>query len=188
LPTRNPTSALAAIRRALAEERTALHRAWVTWIVKRLSTMEQVPLGLLERQLGVLLDLLIELTGPLRREVSDLWLDAAEWYGNTAAERGLAAGEIVEEFQYLRELLIRRLSELTDPGTQGHPMGGVIRLNQLLDSGLAHAVVGYTDTLVESLLEGRGIPMGRPDHKEADIENRLKHLEKELVKLQKKAN
>ncbi len=123
------------------------------------------------------------MTGPHRREADGLWLSASEWYGRTAALRGLAAGEIVEEFQYLRELVIRHLSELVILLVPRQSMAAILRLNRLVDTGTAHAVVGYTDALVESLLERQGIPLGAHETEESEVEDRLSQLEAEFAQL-----
>jgi len=123
------------------------------------------------------------MTGPHRREANGLWLSASEWYGRTAALRGLAAGEIVEEFQYLRELVMRHLSELVILLVPRQSMAAILRLNRLVDTGTAHAVVGYTDALVESLLERQGIPLGAHETEESEVEDRLSQLEAEFAQL-----
>jgi len=64
-------------------------------------------------------------------------------------------------------------------------MAAVLSLNRLIDTGTAHAVVGYTDALVESLLERQGIPLGAHETEESEVEDRLAQLERELVELKK---
>ena len=183
---RPTTTALTAVGRMLVAARDNVHREWADWILKRLSTIEHFSGNTVERQLGMLLDVLIMLVGPLRRETNELWLNASEWYGRTAAQRGLAAGEIVEEFQYLREVLIRHLSQLIGSLTARQSMASVLRLNRHLDTGISHAVVGYTDTLVESLLERQGIPLGAVDAEESEIEERLEQFEEDVKRLRER--
>ncbi len=179
--------ALAAVGRILAAGRDKIQAEWVDWIVSRLSSVQHPRRETIERQVALLLDLLLQMTGPLRRESTELWLNASEWYGQTAAQRGLAAGEIVEEFQYLRELLIRHLSELVAALPARQSMAGVLRLNRFLDMGVSHAVVGYTDALVESLLERQGIPVGATETDDTVIEERLDQFEHDLAELQSRA-
>ena len=180
---RPSTNTMAAVAQTLSEDRDEIHREWSEWIAKRLRATPNLQHSTVERQLGLLLELLAELTGPLRREGTGLWLSACEWYGRTAALRGLAAGEIVEEFHYLRELLIRHLSELVVGFVARQSMATIMRLNRLLDTGTAHAVVGYTDALVESLLERQGIPLGAHETEESEVTDRLDQLERELAQL-----
>ncbi len=176
---------MAALARTLLQRREKIHTEWSDWIAKRLRSAPHVRRETIERQLDLLLGILTELTGPLRREGSGLWLSTSEWYGRTAALRGLAAGEVVEEFQYLRELLIRHLSELATSLVPRQSLAAALRLNRLLDTATAHAVVGYTDALVESLLERQGIPLGAHETEESEVEDRLAQLERELAQLKK---
>jgi hypothetical protein len=114
--------------------------------------------------------------------VAELWLSACELHGVAAAERGLAAGEVVEELQHLRELLIRHLTEVTLrlPPRQG--MATVIRLNRFLDKGITRAVVGYTDALVRTLFDQNGVAV-REEPGDDDITQRLQHLQDELKRI-----
>ena len=66
-----------------------------------------------------------------------------------------AAGEVVEEMQYLRELLIRFLAPSIAALRPRQGMALLLRLNRLVDRGVAMAVVGYTDELAASLLASR---------------------------------
>ena len=180
---RPSTNTMAAVARILLERRDKIHTEWSDWIAKRLRSAPHVRRETIERQLDLILEILTELTGSLRREGNGLWLSTSEWYGRTAALRGLAAGEVVEEFQYLRELLIRHLSELATSLVPRQSMAAALRLNRLLDTATAHAVVGYTDALVESLLETQGIPLGAHETEESEVEDRLAQLERELAQL-----
>ena len=174
---------MAAVAQTLSEQRDPIHSAWSEWIAKRLESAPHIRRDTIERQLRLLVELLTVMTGPHRREASDLWLSASEWYGRTAALRGLAAGEIVEEFQFLRELLIRHLAELVTSLAPRQSMAAALRLSRLVDTATAHAVVGYTDALVESLLERQGIPLGAHETEESEVEDRLAQLEVEFAQL-----
>ena len=174
---------LIAVSRALAVARGSLVAEWTRWTLDRVAAAPTVRPVTLERQLGVIVDILVEMAGPLRRKAVELWVTACEGYGRTAAERGLAAGEVVEEIQHLRELLIRHLSEVIAALPARASMANVLRLNRLLDTGIAHAVVGYTDTLVETLFNQRGVPVGVSGPLEDEIEQRLSQAESELARL-----
>lgn len=95
--------------------------------------------------------------GPYRESVEPLWIRASELFGSVAARRGLAAGEVIEEFQILRELVIRDLYR--DP-----PLGGrlplslreILRLNRGIDRGVTHASVGHTDAMFFQFFEPDG--------------------------------
>ena len=179
---RPSATALAAAGRVVANRRNALVQAWADWIGSRPSAVGREPANI-HRQLSLLVATLGELTGPLRHDANDLWLNVSEWYGRFAAVRGLATGEIVEEFQHLRELLIVELSELIAALPARQSMATVLRLNRFLDRGIAHAVVGYTDSLFETLLHQRGVPVSAGDPTESDAERRLEQLEQELESL-----
>lgn len=115
--------------------------------------------GILDEFVGLLVRFLPAILGPYRDQVEPLWAQGAELFGAVGARRGLAAGEIIEEFQILREGVIRLLYQ--DP-----PLGGrvplslreVLRLNRALDRGVTHASIGHTDALFFSLFEGSGTP------------------------------
>jgi hypothetical protein len=141
-----------------------------------------------ERQFAILIDILIELAGPLRKQATALWFTACEEYGRTAAVRGLAAGEVIEEIQYLRELLIHLLSDTVLELPPRQSMAVVLRINRMLDRGIANAVVGYTDALVETLLDRRGIPVAANEPAEEVVSTRLNELEEELTRLQQQSS
>jgi len=186
LTTRPSKQALTAVGRSLESSRDTLIAQWANWIASRTSEVPLVDRNTLDRQVALLIDAMIEMTGPLRRQVTELWFNACDGYGRTAASRGLAAGEVVEELQYLRELLIRHLSELIASLPARQSMATVLRLNRHLDRGIAHAVVGYTDVLVEMLLNRRGVLLAASDPGKDDVRERLAHIEQELAVLRRK--
>src|SRR5947208_8412083 len=93
---------------------------------------------------------------------------------------GLAAGKVAEEIQHLRELLIHHLSDIIAALPARYSMATVLRLNRQLDRGVAQAVVGYTDALVETLFNQNGVPVFVQDPLEREIAKRMEHLEAEL--------
>jgi len=157
--------------------------AWTRWTLNRVGAVPTLRAATVEREFALLVDLLIELAGPLRRRAMSLWLSACEGYGRTAAERGLAAGEVVEEIQHLRDLLIRHLSEVIAALPARASMATVLRFNRIVDKGTSHAVVGYTDALVETLFNQRGVPVAATGPTEATTSDRLGQLEAELKRL-----
>ncbi len=177
---RSSPSALATAGRAISSRRGSLLSDWSAWVTSKLGPSSAVPPKTVTRQLALLLDTLGELDGPLRHDANDLWHVAAEWYGRTAAERGLATGEVVEEFQHLRELVLRELSDIIAASPARQSLDTVLRINRLLDQGVAHAVVGYTDALVETLLHRRGVPVSSGEVAATEIERQLEQLEREL--------
>jgi hypothetical protein len=140
-----------------------LTERWLREIQGRYDAPTRGVNGLLGEFLEILSGFLPAMLGPHREQVEPLWVRASELFGEVAARRGLAAGEVIEEFQILRELVIRLLYQ--DP-----PMGGriplslrdVLRLNRAIDRGVTHASVGHTDALFFALFEGSGIPDAPP--------------------------
>lgn len=107
---------------------------------------------MVERQFRLVIETFVEMLGPLKREARMVWKHVMEHYGRTAAARGLAAGEVVEELQQLRVLLIKYIGTTVAAMRPRRAVALFLRLNDIVDSGIAAAVVGYTDALVASLL------------------------------------
>ena len=178
--------AIKVLTASLREQRDNLVAEWSEWVSQRTAQAPHVELPTVDRYLALMVDLMIELAGPLRRQATELWFMVCEAYGQMAAARGLAAGEVVEELQQLRELLIRQMSETIVSLPQRQAIAAVLRLNRTLDRGLAHAVVGYTDALVETLLNRRGVPIVASEPGEDENLQRLGSLEEELAQLRQK--
>ena len=97
-----------------------------------------------------------------RRQVGEeVWQVATHLYGSLALRRGLAAGEVVEELQLLREMVLRLLLE-TPPDEFGNPLlsRDILVLNRIFDLGVVRAGVAYVDDLFFAHLQGSGIPEG----------------------------
>lgn len=96
---------------------------------------------------------------PVRTEIIPLWSACAELFGSVAARRGLSAGEVIEEFQMLREVILRVVFEAGPPESlPGLPFREVFLLNRAIDIGVTQSSVGHTDLLFFSLLHGSGAP------------------------------
>jgi hypothetical protein len=121
------------------------------------------------------------LLGPRREDLQPLWSRACELFGTLAAKRGLAAGEVIEEFQVLRELLIRDLYE--SPLASGAPtLRETLRLNRALDRGVTHASVGHTDAMFFQLLEASGAgAVTTPDEAAREAHAQLEVIREELA-------
>lgn len=110
-----------------------------------------------------------------RKQMMPLWLSAAELYGSVAGRRGLSAGEAIEEFQELRNVILRLMFE--DPpfvGGRRLSMRDLLHLNRVLDQGVTRASVGHTDLLFFSLIDGSGVPAPLEDH---DMESLFEQLD-----------
>ncbi|MGQ0702304.1 MAG: hypothetical protein ACT4PM_04135 [Gemmatimonadales bacterium] len=153
---------------------------WALWLGDRLTATSAIPAELVRRELSLLIDVFATMVGPLRRETKAIWSRAAEQYGRHAAIRGLAAGEVVEEMQYLRELLIRYLAPAIAALRPRQGMALLLRLNRLVDRGVAMAVVGYTDEIAAALVSAADDGAGRRTPDPAELTEALEALRSEL--------
>lgn len=174
-----PTILLAA-GRVITESRDIMVSQWINWLGDRITSAPTISRRIVEREFRLLLDVISEMVGPLRREVNGIWLDACEHYGRMASTRGLAAGEVVEELQFLRELLIRHLAPVITAMRARQSMAVMLRLNRVIDKGVAVAVVGYTDALVATLFAQNGVPPADSEHETRDVDRQLDALEHKL--------
>jgi hypothetical protein len=172
---------LLAAGRVIAEMRESLVTDWVSSLGERLESAPAIPRSTIEREFRLIVDVLTEMVGPFRREVKPIWLSICEHYGRFAAARGLAAGEVVEELQFLRELLIRGLAPVLAAMRARQGMAIMLRLNRVLDKGVAVAVVGYTDALVATLFAQNGVPTAHTDLDPGEIDRQLGKLERQLA-------
>ena len=106
-------------------------------------------------------------------------------YGSLAARRGLAAGEVVEDLQLLREVILRLL--LQDPPEPGFGDPAFSRelliLSRALDLGVVQASVAYTDELFFAHLQGSGIPGPVTPEVEQEVGLQLANLAREVEDL-----
>ncbi len=172
--------ALLVAGRVIAEMRDSMVSQWADWLGDRMTAAPTIPRSTVEREFRLLFDVMTEMVGPLRREINKVWFRVCEHYGRTASARGLAAGEVVEELQFLRELLIRNLAPVLVAMRARQGMAIMLRLNRVIDKGVAVAVVGYTDALVATLFSQNGVPVPGPEHDFAEVERQLDGLEQEL--------
>lgn len=165
-------------RRILAL-RDDLVTKWSRFLAERQAGTVMLGVPATERLLKLIVDLLAHMSGPMRREADDTWFAATELYGRLAAVRGLSAGEVVEELQYLRELLTRDLADILVALPVRQQLPSVLRINRVLDRGVANAVVGYTDALVATMFSREGVPVPTTDHVQ-ELLAQLDGIESEL--------
>jgi len=158
---------------------------WADWIGERINTSRTISRPLVERELRLIVSALNNMVGPFRREVKPVWARTCEHYGRVGAARGLAAGDVVEEFQFLRSVLTRNLAPVLITMRARRAMAIILRLNMVLDGGIASAVVGYTDALVATLFAQNGVPAAEADLDASDIERQIAALEVELARVVK---
>lgn len=122
-----------------------------------------------------------------RRELGlEVWQQATHLYGSLAVRRGLAAGEVVEELQLLRNVILRLFLVEAPPGgpeqapTEAIPPLELLALNRALDKGISRASVAYTDDLFFAHLQGSGIPDAVTSELVGETERQLEGLQREL--------
>lgn len=162
-PSRSPTPSLLLVARGIAGVRPELVGKWAAWLAGRQSGGQALDAATTERLLGLMVDLLVLMVGPVRREADGTWFAASELYGRLAALRGLSAGEVVEELQHLRELLARELGDFFVALPLRQQMPTILRVNRVVDTAVTSAVVGYTDALVASMFSREGVPVPTAD-------------------------
>ena len=89
--------ALLAAGRLIMDSRDDLVAEWAGRLGDRITAAPTIPRSTVERELRLLVDILAQMIGPLRREARPMWRRACEQYGRNASTRGLSAGEVVEE-------------------------------------------------------------------------------------------
>lgn len=179
---RQSAPTLLRIGRGIDAARDALVRNWLDWLTERQAGGPTVEVTALERPLRLIITLLVHMTGPLRHESKEAWFAATELYGRLAEARGLSAGEVVEEVQYLRELLLLNLADLFVALPVRHQLPALLRISRVLDAAVSNATVGYTDALVEKMFSKDGVPVPTADSVKELIEQ-LHVLESEAALL-----
>jgi hypothetical protein len=144
-------------------------RRWKVELRARAPNLTGEMAELVDRFLDLLVAILPPAVGPWRGQVEPVLQHAAHLYGSIGSLRGLAAGEVVEEMQILREVVLRFLYR--DPP---HDQGGglalreLLRLNRIVDRMVTHANVGHIDALFFNLLHGTGGAAGVPGRETLD--------------------
>jgi len=92
---------------------------------------------------------------------------------------GLAAGEVVEELQFLRELLIRNLAPVMVAMRARQSMAIMLRLNRVIDKGSGRRGRLYRRARGHALAQN-GVPMFDTQQDTAEVERQLSALEQEL--------
>ncbi len=177
---RSSHSTQLATAKAISTHRDAMVGEWSAWLAGR-PTTTAVPPEVMDRELHLILDTLVQMLGPLRREVAGVWRNVTEHYGRTGAARGLAAGEVVEELQQLRALLIKYIGADIAAMRPRRAVAVFLRLNAIIDRAISQAVVGYTDALVASLMmTDRQTGASLTDLSSEDLDRQIDGLEELL--------
>lgn len=177
---RSSHSTQLAVARTIAEAREAMVVEWGEWLVAR-AAGGSLPAELVDRELRLVIETLVEMLGPLRREAKLLWDEVMEHYGRAGAARGLAAGEVVDEIQQLRLLLIKHIGTAVAAMRPRRAVAVFIRLSNVIDRGISQAVVGYTDALVASLMLTERSGQTLTTSSAEEFERKLHSFESELA-------
>lgn len=158
-----------------------LERSWSDEVRLRNTVRESDFAGAVDRFVRELVHMLPLTLGARRQEVAPVWERACQLFGTVAARRGLASGEVIEEFHILRELVIQDL--FRDPPTRAGALSlaEVLRLNRAFDRGVTHASIGHTDALFFDLLDPQG-SAAQPSFAELaeEVSNQLDQIVTEL--------
>lgn len=166
--------------RWLEDRRSILVERWLVEVTSRGATDDSATRDLLREFFELLVSLFRDSLGPQREQVDLLWRQTAELYGNVGSMRGLAAGEVIEEFQFLREGLIRLL--YSDPPGGGRArvsLREILRLNRFIDRGVTHASIGHTDSLFFAHFQGTGVPERLTAELADEVRNQLAAIRSE---------
>jgi hypothetical protein len=132
------------------------------------------------------LDMLPHGLGPFKDQVEPIWVQTADLFGSMAAKRGLAAGEVIEEFQMLRDAVIRFL--YAEPPVEGPlkiSLRDLLRVNRFVDRGVTQASVGHTDALFFALIKGTGVSEGLTEENVGEIREQLEVIRGELRQVER---
>ncbi len=157
-----------------------LTQRWLGGITRRNGRLDAQTREILEEFVEVLVSILPAFLGPYRDQVEPLWHQAAETYGSVAAKRGLAAGEVIEEFQLLREEIVRLFYD--EPPVRNLDrlaLRDVLRLNRVVDDGVTHASIGHTDVLFFALFQGTGAPESLSSEQAGQVREQLRAIRDE---------
>ena len=137
---------------------------WLSDVQSRDSGWSPAVEALVVEFFDLFLDMLPHGLGPFKDQVEPIWVQASELFGSMAAKRGLAAGEVIEEFQMLRDAVIRFLyAEPPVAGPLRISLRDLLRVNRFVDRGVTQASVGHTDALFFALFQGVGVSEGLTD-------------------------
>ena len=171
----------------LAERADRIRDRWLDDVKSRGAAWNDTAEGLIVEFFDLFLAMLPHGLGPFKEQVEPLWVQAAELFGSMAAQRGLAAGEVIEEFQILRDAVIRFLyAEPPVAGPLRISLRDLLRVNRFIDRGVTQASVGHTDALFFALFQGRGVSDGLAESNVAEIREQLTHIEQEFRDIERK--
>ena len=167
--------------RWLGEHRERLRDRWLAGIAGRHDGLTDPTSDLLTEFMGLLTRFPPVFLSPYRSHVEPLWTQLAELYGSVAAMRGLAAGEVIEEFQLLREELLRLFHDVPPVRDLDRlALRDMLLVNRVVDLGVTHASIGHTDALFFALFQGSGVASDLTPEQEEEVREQLRGIADEL--------
>lgn len=161
----------------LAGEVEALGTYWYREVVRRGGVTEPAVRTILRDLTGFMASMVPASVSVERKAVLDVCCRTAALYGSLGCLRGLAAGEVVEEIQILREAILRVV--FSEPAVligADLKLREALRINRFVDELVTQASVSHTDDLFFQLLEGNGVPSTPTPDLLAEIKDQLKNL------------
>lgn len=159
---------------------------WLSDVQSRDSGWSPAVEALVVEFFDLFLDMLPHGLGPFKDQVEPIWVQASELFGSMAAKRGLAAGEVIEEFQMLRDAVIRFLyAEPPVAGPLRISLRDLLRVNRFVDRGVTQASVGHTDALFFALFQGVGVSEGLTDETIAEVRSQLDLIRDEFRQVER---
>ena len=174
------------LARWLEERADRIRDRWLSDVESRASGWSPAIEALTVEFFDLFLDMLPHGLGPFKDQVEPIWVQTAELFGSTAAKRGLAAGEVIEEFQILRDAVIRFL--YAEPPVEGPlkiSLRDLLRVNRFVDRGVTQASVGHTDALFFSLIKSTGVSEGLTEENVAEVREQLDVLREEFRQVER---
>lgn len=167
--------------RWLGGHRGRLRDRWLAGIAGRHDGLAEPTNDLLTEFMGLLTRFPPIFLSPYRSHVEPLWAQVAELYGSVAAMRGLAAGEVIEEFQILREELIRLFHDAPPVRDLDRlSLRDMLLVNRAVDLGVTHASIGHTDALFFALFQGSGVANDLTREQQDEVREQLQGIAAEL--------
>ena len=171
----------------LAERADRIRDRWLEDVKSRGGASSEPVEGLIVEFFDLFLAMLPHGLGPFKEQVEPLWVQAAELFGSMAAQRGLAAGEVIEEFQILRDAVIRFLyAEPPVAGPLRISLRDLLRVNRFIDRGVTQSSVGHTDALFFALFQGRGVSEGLSPENVGEIRDQLGVIGREFREIERR--
>jgi len=165
------------IRAWLQEREKELAHRWIQELRSGKDPGDEDGGDILETLVSHLVSFLPACFGDQRERGMEVWQQVNHLYGSLALLRGLAAGEVVDELQLLREIILRAfLSEVSESGPGSgaliSPME-FLNLNRVLDLAVSRASISYVDDLFFTHLQGSGVPRGLDEEHRIEIRRQL---------------